>query len=247
MGALQAIYPAAGLRQVERMTRSLAQRRDELTGATVAIGFDVLARRRSSRDEARQWLDDQVPDLERAGPRALGVLYASLEQLGHAPEAAAWVDRAVTSGQVTPERWPDLSNAVAWSALQRGHPEAGLVWARAAVAGRPEEANFLDTLGQILLAQGEYAEAEAVLRQALAAQQRTSTRVALARTLAAQGQHAAAAVEAEEALAEHTGPWPGDAPGAQQVRSWMQEWRDSSGAAPASQRAAASATVLGSE
>ena len=223
---------AVTLRSKSAITTALAT--PDHDAEAFAAGWAVLrtvledATHKLTRQELqRQWPQDHAPP-------SLSVLWA-------------WLDRAVTSGQVTPERWPELSNVVAWSALQRGHPEAGLVWARAAVAGRPEEANFLDTLGQILLAQGEYAEAEAVLRQALAAQQRTSTRVALARTLAAQGQHAAAAVEAEEALAEHTGPWPGDAPGAQQVRSWMQEWRDSSGAAPASQRAAASATVLGSE
>src|SRR5262249_29148075 len=103
------------------------------------------------------------------------------------------------------------------------HADEALTPARMAVAGEPDNADFLDTLGQVLVALDEPVEAETVLRKSLAASEGPGTRVALARALAAQSRCAEAIQEASTALARHRGRWRPDEPDEIQIRAWLTE------------------------
>jgi tetratricopeptide (TPR) repeat protein len=114
---------------------------------------------------------------------------------------------------------------LAWCLMQIGHPAAALPLAERAVAAEPDNPLYLGTLGQLHFALGDMTAAEAHLRQSLAGVERPSTRVALARTLAAQGNYVDAVIAAEQALSRWKAVWPPHEPGPDQVRAWVAEWR----------------------
>ncbi len=93
-----------------------------------------------------------------------------------------------------------LNNRAALSLVTgRGYPQATL-WAREAVKLKPGNADFLDTLGELLLKQGDLEGARAALESAVAVAGYPSVKFHLAQTLHALGRPAPATELLREAL-----------------------------------------------
>ncbi|MBI2756608.1 MAG: hypothetical protein HYX52_07850 [Chloroflexi bacterium] len=218
----QALGVGPGGAWVERYARSLARRGEPEAGRVAAHIFDALVRQGDSAAEARLWALSDT--LRQAGPAVLQSTVEALVQQGYETTAARWLEDQGRDLLQPPQLDPKVANRIAWNLLHQDLPAAALPYARAAVAEAPA-ANALDTLGQVLLATGAFAEAESVLRQALAKQDRPGTRVALARALAALGRPADAVAEARQAVARHRGAWSDDEPEGEQVQAWIRDWQ----------------------
>lgn len=212
-----------GLTWLERFIRARAPRRDRAAGFAAAVGYDVLMGQGRAGD-ARDWLDRLLPVLQAGGIWPMEAAAADLSLLGYSHECQE-VRLAEAGMDLDPTRLPlAAANNIAWALLMAGRAADALPYARAAINTAAPKPAHLDTAGRVLFETGALAEGEAILRQALRWENDLGTRVALARTLAAQGRFAEAVGEARRALDQQRGPWPADEPSTGQVELWIAEW-----------------------
>lgn len=221
-----------GLRWLRSLIGRWAKNLNTYAAGAAANGYDCLMLQ-GRQPDAAAWLRETGALLYT--PHA-GMLYNAclvLKQGGYRTAALDLLLDAVEDERMPADQRPVTINNLAWELFLAERSTEALPYARQAVAGASERLEFLDTLGQILLALHEPTEAELHLRTALRHKERTGTRVALARALALQERHVEAVSEAELALRNHYGCWPADEPGEAQVKAWVQEWRKASLQIPA--------------
>lgn len=209
-----------GMRGLGALAGFLARRGINVAGSACAIGYDCLVRL-GRTEEAGAWLDARLPLLEQVG---MEMLVAELMGLGYHTKALDCMH--AQGGTLRPEEltWNQCNN-VAWALFVVGRAEEALPFALSAADRVPDNAPVLDTLGQVLLALGDFPGAEEHLRRAYGRMRRPGTLAALARALAGQGRLGEAVAAAELALATSTGPWPADEPSAADIQRWLQEWK----------------------
>ena len=223
-----------GARWLGALVRRWAVGGNPAAGAAASYGFDCLRRQYGmpdgSPDPAAEWLEGVTPALVAGGPEVLGVAFRGLEVLGYLDSAVDWFGRLEEGGGLMDVLSPTAANNYAWGLLLRGQAERALPYARLAVASLAAvepgaRSSFTHTLGRVLLELSSAVEAEAALRESLAAEDRPRTWIALARAVARQGRVAEAIELADRVLKSHVNPWPDDEGTRQDVEGWVEAWR----------------------
>jgi len=144
-------------------------------------GIQRLVDVQQSLDEAMRSTDgeDYIPLAISCG-QLLGAMHYSAENWEGAVEAWRWVL------EVDPGNMESENNTAYVLAEKLNRPEEALVPAQSAYQKNPENPVVLDTYGYVLYANGQYAEAERVLRQSVAISSQIGPRIHLAQVLIAQ-------------------------------------------------------------
>jgi tetratricopeptide (TPR) repeat protein len=163
---------------------------------TAAIAMKAYLARVSARLPDPALPLQSYVDSHRYDMSARGALAQAYQQLGESQRAMVEYEKMLAEGAASPL----LLNNLAWLYSEAGDKRA-LATARQAVAMAPTNPAIVDTLGWILLGQGQIAEAVSVLKSAVAgAQKDAEIRYHYALALAKSGAAADATRNVAEAL-----------------------------------------------
>lgn len=119
-----------------------------------------------SREQARS---EYLAMLETSQGSTAALLHAKLAALSQAANDPDGAVSALKQAIKADPKFHPAYNDLAWLAASRKRDlDNGLKWAKTATELAPKSANYLDTLGYVLLARGENAAAVNALRQAIA-------------------------------------------------------------------------------